>query len=254
MNSFWRVVCPTVLLIAFVSIKGNAQYITSRYEAGVSIGSLVYQGDLSESTLGYTKTLKPAISGYVARAMDGHFSLRLNLAIGGLTGDDAAYSSPFYRKMRAFSFHTTVAELSALMVWHPLGNNYSGDERRLSPYLFAGVGASGLSVNRNWSRLNVAYFQGDSSFLKGLARDTTAHMPGVIPIVPVGLGVRYAITSNLGIMAEWTYRLTFTDYLDGFKYAVDPSKNDYYYGFMVGLSFRFGKNKLDCPKMPKAVH
>ncbi|TDW97512.1 DUF6089 family protein [Dinghuibacter silviterrae] len=242
------------LLIACAFQRVNAQFITSRYEIGGSLGALIYQGDLSEGALGYTRTLKPALGLYVARALDEHFSVRLNLDFGTLTGNDASYSSPAYRKERAFSFNTSVAELSAMMVWHPLGNILSGNDARFSPYLFAGLGVSGLNVNRNWSHLNVAYFQSDSSFLHGLARDTTTAMPKAIPVIPVGVGVRYRITDNLGITAEWTYRVDFTDYLDGFKYAADPGKNDYYYGFMIGISYRFGHNKLDCPKMPKSVH
>jgi opacity protein-like surface antigen len=251
MKSICRICVITVLVIACACTKGNAQYVTSRYEAGISLGSLIYQGDLSESAFGYTRVLKPALGLYVARALDDQFSLRLNLNIGGLTGNDASYSTPAYRKQRAFSFNTSVTELSAMMVWHPLGNNISGNDSRFSPYVFAGIGASMLGVSRNWSHLNAAYFQGDSSFLKGLARDTTTSMPKVIPVIPAGVGVRYRVTDKLGITAEWTYRLTFTDYLDGFKYAANPGKNDYYYGFMIGISYRFGHDKMDCPKVPK---
>jgi hypothetical protein len=70
--------------------------------------------------------------------------------------------------------------------------------------------------------------------------------------VPVGIGIRYSLSQALSITAEAAYRLTFTDYLDGFSKVADPSKNDHYYGLSIGLVYTFLKSKaLKCPKPPR---
>jgi opacity protein-like surface antigen len=240
-----------MLLVIIGKEKANAQFTPSKYEAGINIGSLIYQGDLSAGALGYTRSLKPAIGLYVARALDDYFSLRANLDFGSIEASDAAYSSPEYRRFRDFSFKSSVVELSGMLVWHPLGNTYANSDSRFSPYLFAGLGASFLHISRNWSGMDIPYFGGQSPAVAGLGADTLHRLPKVIPVLPVGVGVQYIVSPRIAVNAEWTYRLTATDYLDGFKYSTDAKKNDYYYGFTVGVSYRFGNNKMDCPKVPK---
>lgn len=241
----------SVLLITFASERTSAQFTPSRYEAGINIGSLIYQGDLSAGALGYTRSLKPAIGVFVARSLDEYFSVRATLAFGSIEANDLAYSSPEYRQYRALSFSSSVIEFSGQLVYHFLGNTAAWNNNRFSPYVFAGLGFSSLNIKRNWSKMDLAYFGGQSSTITGLGIDTLHKVPSLIPVIPVGLGVQYLATPRIAINAELTYRLTATDYLDGFKYVADPKKNDYYYGFTIGISYRFGNDRMDCPKVVK---
>lgn len=250
MNSTYRAYLVTILLIGFVSERTQAQFSPSKYEAGINIGSMIYQGDLSEGAFGYMKTLRPAVGLYAARALDDFFSVRANLDFGSILGDDRAYSSPTYRRFRALSFSSSVTEVSGTFVWHIMGNTYSG-RSRFSPYLFAGLGASFLSVKRDWKNMDLAYFGLQSEAVKGLGIDTMHRTPGVIPVFPVGLGVQYSLTPQLSLTSELTYRFTGTDYLDGFSQVADPKKKDAYYSFTIGIAYRFGTNRMDCPKVPK---
>ena len=58
------------------------------------------------------------------------------------------------------------------------------------------------------------------------------------------------LSNHFYINAEGAYRLTTSDYIDGFKYAGNPKRNDHYYGLSIGLSYRFRANRNDCPKVP----
>jgi hypothetical protein len=163
--------------------------------------------------------------------------------------DDANYKYPRWREQRALMFTARTAELSELLVWNILGNNYS-NKKIISPYIFGGIGLSSVRITRDWSRFNPDYFAGDSSVLHGLAADTMHSLPSTIAVIPVGVGVRYAISENLSIMAEASYRFAFTDYLDGFSQAANPDKNDYYSSYTIGLIYTFGRsNPLKCPVM-----
>jgi opacity protein-like surface antigen len=254
MNTMSRIVIGPLLLSAFVVETSNGQFAPSPFEVGMSIGTLVYQGDLSRSQLGYTKGLKPAIGLQAAKTMSRFFSHRTAQAQGSVHAYDSTYSSPAWRKYRDLSFHSPVIELSAVAEYYPLGNAKGDRPGSFAPYLFAGIGTTFLKIRRDYSGFDAAYFGEGSSTVIGLNRDIEHRVPWVIPVVPVGIGVRYMFTDQISFRAEFTWRLTDTDYLDGFKYAGDPNKNDHYYGISIGVSYRFGHNPLDCPRSPRGYY
>ncbi|HLK28473.1 MAG TPA: DUF6089 family protein [Puia sp.] len=239
------------LLIAFLLAGSNivfAQIDLSKFEIGLNVSSFIYQGDLTPSRLGSFETMRPGIGISVNRFLNNSFSIRANLSCGSLHGDDAVYSTPAWRKQRNFNFSTPLFETSVEAVWNILGKNGSNNNRGFSPYVFAGAGYSFLNIKRDWSRLNTAYFAGETGTFAGLATDEAHVLPHAIPVIPLGVGMRYAINQHFSVSAEWTYRMTFTDYLDGFSHAADPSKNDHYHSFSTGIIYTFRKkNYLDCP-------
>lgn len=227
----------------------QAQVNVPKHELGLSGGMFIYQGDLTPEAAGAFKSPGFAFNVFYNRLLTRSFSFRANLAHGKLRADESNYADPEWRRERNLRFTARNTEISALMVWNILGNNYS-DKKTISPYIFGGVGLSSLRINRDWSRVNYDYFAADSSFLNGLAEDTLHSLPGTIPVIPVGLGVRYPISQRLSVMAEASYRITFTDYVDGFSKASNPDKNDYYSNYSIGIIYTFGRNNtLDCPPM-----
>jgi hypothetical protein len=236
-----------VLCCYFSSV--HAQINVPKHEIGFSAGMFVYQGDLTPEAAGAFKTPGFAINLFYNRILSRFFSLRTNLAHGNLMGGDDNYDNPAWRKQRNFKFTARNTEISELLVWNILGNNY-GDKKIISPYIFGGVGLSSLRINRDWSQINYDYFAGEPSLIDGLAEDTVHSLPGTIPVIPVGGGVRYAISNKLSIMGEASYRFTFSDYIDGFSKAANPDKHDHYTNYSIGLIYTFGKkNSLDCPIM-----
>lgn len=217
-----------------------------KFQFGVAAGTFIYQGDLTPSGLGSYRTIKPAIGLFASKLFTPSFSARVNLAFGGLKGDDAKYSNPEYRQQRNFNFRSPVAELSAIGEWNVLGRNYIS--RGLAPYVFAGVGYSFLKIRRDWSNLNTEYFSAESELMTGLTEDAQRTPPRGLLVLPIGVGARYYLSDKIGISAETSYRLTSTDYLDGFSQSANPSKKDHYYSHTIGVVYRIGKkNTLDCP-------
>jgi opacity protein-like surface antigen len=234
------------------SVTGNraiAQFIPAKWEAGINLGALVYQGDLSTSFVGYTRSPKPSVEAWVSKSIDNYFSLRANLLLGELGADESTYSTPEWRRHRNFAFSSSLTELSAELVWDLYGKTYREGMRRFSPYFFAGAGIAILHIKRDWSRLDTSYFNSKSSASIGLGIDSLHNPSRIVAVLPVGAGLRYMLTNHIFLNAEATYRITASDYIDGFKYSGDPTRNDHFYGLTLGVSWRFGGNLADCPKV-----
>ena len=236
------------ILVMIGSIDfSNAQIKLSNWQVGINGGFFVYLGDLTPSTLGSYKTLKPTATLYFSRILNPSFILRTNLVYGLLAGNESRYSSPAYRQQRNLSFSSSVKEVSELMVWNMYSNNNNEIGKRFSPYLFGGIGVSFLRINRA-SNLNKSFFANEPSVEIGLAADLTRTPPGVILVLPMGAGVEYYLYSKVSLTAETSFRYAFTDYLDGFSYAANPAKNDFYQSYTIGLVYKFGKSdNVNCP-------
>ncbi len=238
-------ICALIIFYGF-SPALQSQTNNPKFQFGVGAGTFIYQGDLTPSSLGSYRTMKPVISLFAAKFFSPSLSLRANLGFGGLKGDDAKYSNPGYRQQRNFTFHSRIAEISGIAEWNVLGRNYVS--KGFSPYLFVGVGYSFLKIKRDWSNLDTDYFSAESELMMGLTEDAQHSLPERLLVFPVGIGVRYYLSDKIGISAETSYRLASTDYLDGFSRAANPAKNDHYYSHTVGVVYRLGKkNMLDCP-------
>jgi hypothetical protein len=206
----------------------------------------IYQGDLTHHQFGSTETQKFAFGLHVSRLLSPSLSLRGNLLVSRLTGDENIYEEPEYRQMRNFRFTTPLTELTVQVAWNPLRKNY--ESKGFSPYLFAGAGAAFVRIDRDYSRINKSYFPADAEVWTGLSADSAQALPRVIPVVPVGAGIKYFFSEKIGVNLEASYRLTFTDYLDGFSKAVSPEHKDHYLNYAIGVVFRSGsKNRMGCP-------
>lgn len=249
MNPIFRAIITILFIAAVCNNRLCAQFKPSKFEIGINAGTLIYQGDLSASNLGYTKSLKPSIGIWASRSLDDYLSLRANIVRGAIGADESTYSSPAWRRHRNFVFSTSVTEFSTMLVWDLLGKTYREGMHRLSPYFFIGAGFTILNVKRDWSRFDTTYFNSKSSAAIGLGADTLHKTPWIVPVIPVGAGIRYMLTNHIYLNVEGTYRFTGSDYVDGFKYAGNPKRNDQYYGVSIGASYRFGSDRMDCPKV-----
>lgn len=242
MNAFLRK-SSNVLAAILVSTTAFGQMNLSKFEFGVMGGVFIYQGDLSPSPIGSYRTPGIQMNLFATRLFGPAIGLRTNLAIGKLKGDDAAYENPEWRSQRALRFSGTLAELSELLLWYPRGN-----DKRLAPYVYGGVGVSFLKISRDWSRFNGEYFSGEPDLHSGLAEDIAHDPPSVIPVLPVGIGLQYGINNKFAVVAETAYRLTTSDYIDGFSKAANPGLKDHYLNHSIGIVYKPGsRSALDCP-------
>jgi hypothetical protein len=242
-------------VLAILCIYANAFSVTaqnkfSKYELGLSGGVFVYQGDLTPARFGSYRTMQPQISLRLYRILNPSFSARLNLTRGSVKGDEGLYTNPEFRKQRNFNFTTPVTEIVIQGVWNILGFK----NPRFSPYFFAGGGVSFLNIKRDYSKLNTEIFGAGSDVQNGLATDVAKKLPRVMPVVPVGVGLRYTLNNRFSLTGETAYRLSFTDYLDGFSKAANPKLNDHYLDHSIGVMYSFDNSsnskkdkRLGCP-------
>lgn len=245
------IINTSVLLLttSLVFIQSKAQFDFNKFEWGIMISGFVYQGDLTPSQIGSYKTLKPGINLFISKEVMPRISLRTNLAIGSLKGDDAKYSSPSWRLERALKFTTPVIEISELAVIDILTKG------RFIPYVNGGVGLTLLKIDRDWSQFNSTFFSNQTKTMEGLAEDIQHSVPKRIVVLPAGIGAKYALNENISLIAETSYRITFTDYLDGFSKVANPDKKDYYFTHSIGVAFNTSsdkkgssRNRLGCPQ------
>ena len=220
-----------------------------KYEVGILGGIFVYQGDLTPNPVGATNTMKPGFGVYGTKTLNRYQGIRLQIMRGWLKGDESTYNNPAWRQQRNLFFKSPVTELSGLYIWHPLGLNANeAGIINFSPYLFGGISYSFLNIKRDWSRFNYTHFAFQPEITNGLAADINHKIPKGTFSFPLGAGIRYGISEKFSFQLETTYRISNTDYLDGFSQAANPDKKDHYHTITAGLIYSFGKRNLfDCP-------
>ncbi|HEX2607228.1 MAG TPA: DUF6089 family protein [Flavisolibacter sp.] len=226
----------------FFFLSSSAQTRTPLFEIGVNGGILVYQGDLTPSAVGSFKTPRFVLGFQGSKPLTKTVAVRIDFSRGSLHGDESLYSHPEWRQQRNFAFDAKTNEITASLVYQPVRNI------KLQPYVFAGAGISFVRISRDYSRLNREFFSTETHLLEGLETDISHSLPRRIPILPVGLGIRYPLSSRLSVSGEAAYRFMNTDYLDGFSQSVNPDLKDHYYKFSLGMIYTFtAKAAWDCP-------
>ncbi len=238
----------TFLLFFGWSQNSSGQSRMSNLEVGFNLGTFIYQGDLTPERFGSSKTPGYQFSFFANKILSNSFSLRANLSVGKLKGDESLYAHPAFRQQRNFSFKTPVIEFSGLLVWDILKKNFDATKHSgWRPYIMAGPGLSFVHIKRDWSRFNSEYFAG-TDLPARLVLDEQHSLPKILPVIPIGAGFRYSFSEKLSLSAETLYRFTFSDYIDGFSQAANPKRNDHYQSYSVGLIYSLGrKNRLNCP-------
>lgn len=235
------------LFAAFSSLTSNVQAQTENpvnrpWTMGVNLGTYIYQGDLTPSVAGSWKTARPGMELSLTKQVTYHMTLKYALVLASLAGDDTRYKSEQeYRGYRQFYYKSHFAELS-------VSDNFSlfradNTEKRFNPYVSAGVGVAFMLYKTNsWAKTEWSYFSA-SNLREHVKEDSITGIPQAFVSVPLGLGFNYRLNDRLHLNVEGLYRLSTSDYLDGYSRAGNNSKNDYFYSITAGLHFTLGKRK-----------
>ena len=170
---------------------------------------------------------------YFSATYNNAISLRLEAAFGQVKAYDSILKkvapSTFGRYERNLSFRSPITEFSLIAEFHPLyifGKfDDEHDPPRLSPYLLAGIGYFSFNpqakLGNTWVNLQPLHTEGE-----GFAEYPDRPNYSLQQVnFPVGLGVRYELSSMLNVRAEVVYRILNTDHLDDVSEPdyVDPS-------------------------------
>ncbi len=210
----------TILIMWTAMLPASAQ-TDDEYlmEIGGGVGMVAYEGDFNGSILSNMQTTASLL---LRRNFNPYMGLRLMAEYGKLKGSskDVKTYIPDY-VAEPYDFNNTLVDVSITYEYnfwpYGTGREYRG-AKRLTPFVFAGVGATYVTGG------------GNNAF--------TANMP-------IGLGVKYKIGPRLNLGLEWAMHFSLSDNLDGAKdpYGIESSgifKNtDCYSALQLTLSYSF---------------
>jgi hypothetical protein len=189
-----------------------------RIHIGVAGGLANYNGDLLDKL--YPKKLTNGFIGFTVQyELQDQILLRGSYNFARVNGNDSYSEKPELRE-RNLQFESAVSEFAVVGEYY-LFNLY---EKRFSPYGFIGLGIFHFDPYSYDST-------GRKVFLKPLSTEGQGIYPDKKPYslwqptIPLGGGVKFAITENLRIGFEIGLRKTFTDYLDDVSTSY-PDQND----------------------------
>lgn len=215
-----------LLPAARMSAQDDPQY---RMEIGAGVGMVSYEGDFNGNVL---KNMQPMFSALWRYNFDPYKDLRLSATYGKLKGTskDVDTYYPDYAT-EEYSFNRNLLDVSLVFEYnfwpYGTGRDYRG-AKRLTPYIYGGIGATSASGG------------GSKSVF-------TAN-------VPIGLGVKYKLNERMNLGLDWGIHFSLSDELDGVKdpYQVKSSgmfKNtDCYSMLQLTLTYSFKAKCRTCNK------
>jgi outer membrane protein OmpA-like peptidoglycan-associated protein len=241
------------------SIKfGNIDKKHQTWEMNISNGLIFYTGDIHSATIAFKET-HPCFAASIYYHLTDNFSSRGSLLYGQLSGSDLNYGTQHGN--RNFTFSSNIVEIAPSVLWEPWGHkknvslsteNYKFG--RLSPYIHLGFGILLIQPKVN-------YFEESNFYLKNKITQDKLNTTQKHFIIPFGIGWRYDLNSSWTIRGEGSFRVPFTDYLDGISLSANPLKNDWYSvaTLSIGYKIKYNKDKDkdgipdeidECPELP----
>ncbi len=213
---------------SFIKLKAQDDY---KYEIGGMAGTSFYMGDANKTKLYQNPGLS---AGIIFRYnKDLRWSVKSNFVIGKVSGDTQSSGNKFPHGQEA-EFSRMFYELGSQIEFNFF--NYSDKfgylgAKRISPYIFTGIGFTLGSGEKTFFDVNV----------------------------PLGVGVKYKIKDRLNLGFEFSFRKLFSDSFDVTKKNEDfnldePYKikgnllknNDWYSLTMITLTWDFGARVCPC--------
>jgi len=208
-----------IFLIANIS---KAQYLESfehAGEIGFSIGAAHYFGDLNPDIVINRPKQSAAI--HYTKQFNNYIGIKLSATYAFLAYSDK-YSKNIVQQTRNLSFNSDVWEFSAngtfnFFKFHPGFEGYD-----YTPYVGLGLGVFAFDP--------YTYLAGEKYNLRELGTEGqgSQYYPTKQPYknyafcIPLTIGFKYALNTNLNIFSEFRYRFTNTDYLDDVSTTYAP--------------------------------
>lgn len=174
---------------------------------GIAGGLSNYSGDLIDKYY-VAKQTNAYVGATVQYELFEQLMIRGAFTFARVNGDDMFNSKPNLQR-RNLRFESVVAEFSVVGELYL----YNLNEKRFSPYVFAGLAAFYFNPYTYDAGLNKVNLKPLSTEGQGIYPDKKPYSL-VQPAIPFGGGLKFAITENLRVGVEIGIRKLFTDYLD----------------------------------------
>lgn len=200
-------------------------------EFGIFLGATAYQGDLVQPVI------SPKGAGITGGLLykyylDDKVALRGSFNVGQFSGDDEFFDDD--PKNRGFSFTSNFIDASVALEYSIFGKGGftpSGSfEKVFSPYIYLGFGF--MNVNPEVTTDGRIAFNSEDNDPQSLHK-----------MFPVGVGLKYDITSRLNLAGEFSLRNPLTDLIDGISKSGNPGDYDWYWTTGLTLVYRLGDER-----------
>lgn len=207
-----KIIFPFIFLIS-LSFQSKAQMQEFQYvqtgEFGITAGAAHYFGDLNNRA--NVNRPKIALGAFFRRQFGNYVSARLMGHYAKLGYSDI-YSKNEIQKSRNLSFNTNIFELALVGDFNFFKFIPTDPMHSFTPYASLGVGFVTYDP--------YAYYNNEKVYLRPLNTEGQTFYQGrkaygtTALVVPIGFGVKYAISDKINLSFEVNYRFTTTDYLD----------------------------------------
>ncbi len=217
----------SVILVFFLTFPVFAQ----RSELGLFGGGSSYNGDLNPGSP-FKVHRPPALGLFYRYNLDTRLAIKLGYTTGEIKNGNKDFSD--YSDGGKISFHTSINELSAQFEINFYDFSIDGEENRISPYIFGGVGYTFFNSTTTYTGLTPP-LQPDAEKNIKINSNTISF--------PFGVGIKFCPFRNVTTGFEWGIRKTTSDKLDGVytdPYSVSAA-NDWYsfIGFWISYRINF---------------
>ncbi len=155
-------------------------------EIGGGVGVVSYLGDFNGNI---TKNMQPMFTAMAKYRFNPRQAIAFNISYGTLKGS-SKYETTYYPEIKEYSFKNNVLDVGLRIeqnFWpYGTGQEYRG-AKRLTPYIYIGMGITACKVDKTEMGFNV----------------------------PLGGGVKYKVANRVNMALEWTMHFTTNDRLDG---------------------------------------
>ncbi|WP_153798649.1 DUF6089 family protein [Foetidibacter luteolus] len=201
-----KIVLPvfTALALIYSSVSHG-----QRLHAHIMAGTANYNGDLQARRYTLSQS-QLALSGGLTFELTEKLYLRGEISYAKVGADDKFGKTQFQLR-RNLSFQSVVYEGNLLAEYDILNIN----ERRIVPYVFAGVGLFHFSPYTYDSVGRKTYLQNLGTEGQGLPEYGNKPTYSKLQLnIPLGAGIKFALSENIRVGLEIGLRYLFTDYLD----------------------------------------
>ena len=208
----------SLLLLSLLQVASHAQH----FELGGLLGAANYQGDLSNNSSAlYLKETHLAAGAFGAYNMNDWLALKLSFSYATISGTDANSNNEAVRR-RNLNFRSPIYELGLTLEFNIPGFDPYNLNKPFSAYVFGGIGYSWFKPTADFGGSKVA-LQPLGTEGQGLPGYPNPYRLSTL-VLPMGVGLKYALTDKLSLGFELGARRAFTDYLDDVSGVyVDPA-------------------------------